>query len=51
MYMICKIRPDIMFAVRRLSKYNTNLWKSNFRAAKTVVHYLKKTMQLGLVYG
>lgn len=36
MYLACGIRPDIMFAVSQLSKYNINLQKSHPWAAKKV---------------
>lgn len=50
MYLAYGTRPDIAFAVGRLSKYNTNLRKNHLQADKKVVQYLKRIMQLGLVY-
>lgn len=49
-YLVCKIRPDIDFTIAQLRKYNTNLKKSYLRAAKRVVRYLKRTMQIKLIY-
>ena len=50
MYLACGTRPDIAFAVGRLSRHNAEPRQSHLRAAKRVVRYLKGTMQLGLVY-
>lgn len=36
-----KTKLDITFAIARLGKYNTNLYKRHFRVAKQVVCYLK----------
>ena len=49
-YLACSTRPDIAFIVGLLSRYNANPKKSYLRAAKRVIRYLKRTMQLGLVY-
>lgn len=51
MYLACGTRPDIAFAVGRLSKHNADPQKSHLRAAKRVVRYLKGTIHLGLIYG
>lgn len=51
MYLTCGIRPDIAFAVGRLSKHNADPRKGHLRAAKRVVRYLKGKIQLELVYG
>lgn len=48
--MACGTRSDIVFTVRQLSKQNVNPRKSHFQAAKRVVKYLKRTMQIGLIY-
>lgn len=50
MYLAYDTRPDIAFAIRQLSKYNSNPKKGHLQAAKRVVRYLKRTMQLRLVY-
>lgn len=49
-YLACRIRPDIAFAIGELSKYNADPQKSHLQAVKRVVQYLKGTMNLGLVY-
>lgn len=49
-YLVCRTRPDITFAVRQLSKYNANLRKSHFQTAKRVVQYLKSTIKMGLMF-
>lgn len=51
MYLVCKIRPNIAFAVGQLSKYNIDPRKGHLRAAKKIVKYLKATMQMRLIYG
>ena len=51
MYLACKTRPDIAFAIGQLSRHNADPQRSHFRAAKKVVWYLKGTINLGLVYG
>lgn len=50
MYLTYGTRPDIAFAIRQLSKYNANPRRNYLQIAKKVVQYLKKIMQLGLVY-
>lgn len=50
MYLVCKIRSDIDFTIAQLRKYNTNPKKSYLRAAKRVIRYLKRTMQIKLIY-
>lgn len=51
MYLACGTRPDIAFIVGLLSRHNADSRKDHLQAAKRVVQYLKRTMQLGLVYG
>lgn len=51
MYLVYGTRSDIAFAVRQLSKYNSNPRKNHLQVVKKVVQYLKGTMQLRLVYG
>ena len=36
-YLVYGTRPDIAFAVRRLSKYNVDLYKDHLRASKRVI--------------
>lgn len=49
-YLICETRPNIIFVVGQLSKYNANLKKSQFKTTKKVVQYLKDLMQSRLIY-
>lgn len=51
MYLACDTRPNIAFAVDQLSKHNVNPRKGHLQAAKRVVRYLKRTMQMGLIFG
>lgn len=51
MYLAYGTRSDIVFAVRQLSRHNTNPKKNHLQAVKRVVRYLKGTMQIGLVFG
>ena len=50
-YLLCGIKPDIFFAVRQLSKHNTDPQIGYLKLAKKVEHYLKNTIHLGLIYG
>lgn len=50
MYLACEIRPDIVFVVGQLSKYNADPRKSHLQATKSIVRDLKGTMQMGLVF-
>ena len=50
-YLTCGMTPDIVFRIRRLSKYNTDPRKSHLQVGKRVVCYLNGTIHLDLVYG
>jgi len=50
LYLASWTRPDIAFAVSELSRFVSNPGKPHLEAAKRVFRYLKKTMNLGLVY-
>ena len=43
-------RPDIVFAVSKLSKYNSNPTTTNFKAALHILCYLKGTRNFCIVY-
>lgn len=49
-YLVCKTRPNIAFAIGWLNKHNTNPKKSHLQVAKSVVRYLKRIMQMELIY-
>ncbi|CAM8929163.1 unnamed protein product [Rhodiola kirilowii] len=49
-YAMTSTRPDIAFAVGKLSQYTSNPSKDHWQAVHRVIRYLKGTMNLGLVY-
>ena len=51
MYLVCGIKPDILFVVGQLSRYNSNPQIIYIYTVKLVLQYLKRTMSLGLIYG
>ncbi|CAM8965984.1 unnamed protein product [Rhodiola kirilowii] len=50
MYAMTSTRPDIAFAVGKLSRYTSNPSEDHWQAVHRVLWYLKGTMNLGLVY-
>ncbi|CAM8893273.1 unnamed protein product [Rhodiola kirilowii] len=50
MYAMTSIRPDIAFAVGKLSRYTSNPSTHHWEAIRRVLKYLKETMHHGLVY-
>ncbi|GJV05591.1 zinc finger, CCHC-type containing protein [Tanacetum coccineum] len=50
MYAITCTRPDIAFAVGKLSKYTSNPGTQHWQAIQRVLKYLKKTMDFRLTY-
>ncbi|CAM8908680.1 unnamed protein product [Rhodiola kirilowii] len=50
MYAMTSTRPDIAFAVGKLSRYTSNPSVDHWQAVHRVLRYLKGTMNLGLVY-
>ncbi|GKD37340.1 hypothetical protein Tco_1257547 [Tanacetum coccineum] len=50
MYVMTSTRPDIAYAVGRLSKFTSNLSKQHWQAITRVFKYLKGTMNYGLSY-
>uniref|UniRef100_A0A2N9IVS8 Uncharacterized protein n=1 Tax=Fagus sylvatica TaxID=28930 RepID=A0A2N9IVS8_FAGSY len=50
MYVMHCTRPDIAFAVNRLSRYTSNSSAEHWKAIARVLGYLKKTKDLGLYY-
>ncbi|XP_074314602.1 secreted RxLR effector protein 161-like [Silene latifolia] len=50
MYAMTSTRPDIAYAVGKLSRYTSNPSTHHWVAVKRVLQYLKKTMNYGLTY-
>jgi len=50
MYLASVIRPDISFAVSKLSRYMSNPGDDHWRALKRVLCYLKGTISFGIHY-
>ena len=51
MYLMNCTRPDIAYAVSRLSRYTSNPGKEHWKALMRVLGYLKSTMNFSLHYG
>ena len=47
-YLGCGTRPDIAFEVGQLSPHNADPWIGHLCIAKQVLHYLKRTITLGI---
>jgi hypothetical protein len=50
MYLASTTRPDISFAVSKLSRYMSNPGDDHWHALKRVLRYLKSTMSFGIHY-
>ncbi|GKA25484.1 zinc finger, CCHC-type containing protein [Tanacetum coccineum] len=50
MYVMTCTRPDIAFAVGKLSRYTSNPGTQHWQAIQRVLKYLKKTMDYSLIY-
>ncbi|KAL0291885.1 UNVERIFIED_CONTAM: Retrovirus-related Pol polyprotein from transposon TNT 1-94 [Sesamum radiatum] len=50
MYVMTSTRPDIAYAVGKLSKFTSNPSTHHWQAIRMVLKYLKKTMDYGLFY-
>lgn len=50
MYLATSTRPDIAHAVSSLSQFSENPGEEHWRAAKRVIHYLKKTINMGITF-
>nr|AAP44652.1 putative polyprotein [Oryza sativa Japonica Group]ABF98098.1 retrotransposon protein, putative, Ty1-copia subclass [Oryza sativa Japonica Group] len=50
MYLASATRPDISFAVSKLSRFTSNPGDDHWRALERVMRYLKGIMELGLHY-
>src|SRR5258708_4975097 len=50
LYAAMATRPDIAFTVRVLCQFNSNYGTTHWTAAKQVMHYLKGTTDLSIIY-
>lgn len=50
LYLAIATRPDILFAVNFLSRFNSNARDKHWTAAKTILKYLKNTAHLKITY-
>ncbi|KAK4382659.1 Retrovirus-related Pol polyprotein from transposon TNT 1-94 [Sesamum angolense] len=50
LYAMTSIRPDIAYAVGKLSRFTSNLSNHNWQAIRMILKYLKKPMDYGLSY-
>jgi hypothetical protein len=50
MYLTSATRPDILFAVSKLSRFTSNPGDDHWRALERVMHYLVGTMDYGIHY-
>ena len=51
MHLAVYSRPDIAFAVSKLSQFNNDPSQTHLKAARHVLRYLKKTRELSITYG
>lgn len=51
MYAAIHTRPDISFAIKRLSQYLSDSAEHYKQALKTLLRYLRSTIDLGIIYG
>jgi hypothetical protein len=49
-YLVSAIRPDILFAVSKLSQFTYNLGDNHWHVLEQVMHYLTGTMDYGIHY-
>lgn len=50
MFLALYTRPDILFAVTKLSQYNSNPGKQHWHQAKHILRYLSATKDYGIIY-
>jgi hypothetical protein len=50
MYLASATRPDILFAVSKLSRFTSNLGDDHWRALERIMHYLVGTMDYRIHY-
>jgi hypothetical protein len=51
MYAMLGTRPDISYAITKLSQFSSNPTQEHFKAGKHVLRYLKNTIHLRLCFG
>jgi hypothetical protein len=49
-HLVVFTRPDIVFAISKLSKFNANPTTTHFKAALHILRYLKSTLNYCIVY-
>nr|KYP61353.1 Retrovirus-related Pol polyprotein from transposon TNT 1-94 [Cajanus cajan] len=50
MYLANYTRPDITFAVNLLARYSSSPTRRHWNRVKQILHYLRGTMNMGLLY-
>ncbi|OAE29640.1 hypothetical protein AXG93_1762s1210 [Marchantia polymorpha subsp. ruderalis] len=50
MYLTVCTRPDIAFAMGKVSSYMSNPWKVHWKTMKWIMRYLKSTLDYGLLF-
>ena len=50
MYAMTSTRPDIAYAVGKLSRFTSNPSKEHWQAVHRILKYLKRTMNYGIYY-
>jgi hypothetical protein len=50
MYLVSATRPDISFAINKLSRFTSNPGDDHWRALERIMHYLVGTMEYGIHY-
>ena len=50
MYIMLQTRPDIAYAISKLSQFSSNPTERHYQALKRVLRYLKGTKDLGITY-
>ena len=51
LYAMISIRPDVSYALRVTSRYQSNPDEGHWTAAKNILKYLRRTKDVFLVYG
>ena len=51
MYAMICIRPDVAYALSVMSRFKADLSKKHWKAAKCIFKYLRRIMDLFMIYG